>query len=62
MTDDEEVETSEENVFRYRASYRDPGCLQLMKNVHSRGLVRVLRSWRLFSRLAPRAGLRYDGL
>ncbi|MCJ1397322.1 hypothetical protein MMC11_000514 [Xylographa trunciseda] len=62
MTDNEEAETSEENVFRYWASPKDPGCLQLMSNVHSRELVRVLRSWRLDSRLAPKAGLRYDGL
>ncbi|MCJ1378322.1 hypothetical protein MMC17_001419 [Xylographa soralifera] len=62
MTDNEEVKTSEENIFRYWASPKDPGCLQLMKNVHSRKLVRVLRSWRLYSSLAPKAGLRYDGL
>ena len=62
MTDNEEVEIGEENMFRYRASQKDPGSLQLMKNVHSREMVRVLRSWRLCSRLAPKAGLRYDGL
>ncbi|MCJ1387372.1 hypothetical protein MMC18_000215 [Xylographa bjoerkii] len=62
MTDNEEVEIGEENMFRYWASHKESGCLQLIKNVHSRGLVRVLRGWRLCSRLAPKAGLRYDGL
>ncbi|MCJ1434142.1 hypothetical protein MMC27_003508 [Xylographa pallens] len=62
MTANEEVETNDENVFRYWASQKDLGCLQLMKNVHSREMVRVLRSWRLYSRLAPKAGVRYDGL
>ena len=62
MTDNEEVETNDENIFRYWASQKDLGCLQLMKNVHSREMVRVLRSWRLYSGLAPKAGVRYDGL
>lgn len=62
MTDDDELETGKENMIKYRSSQLDPGCFKLMKNIESRQLVRVLRSWRLSSEWRPRAGLRYDGL
>ena len=38
------------------------GVLGLMRNMRERTHVRVLRSWKLKSKLAPRGGVRYDGL
>ena len=62
MTGEEELETSTENLVKYRTSQMDPGCFKLMKNLSSRQPVRVLRSWRMSSKWKPKAGLRYDGL
>ena len=62
MTGADELETGKESMIKYRSSQRDPGCFKLMKNIESRQLVRVLRSWRLSSKWRPRAGLRYEGL
>jgi hypothetical protein len=38
------------------------GVLVLMRNMRNHMDVRIIRSWKLRSRLAPRAGFRYDGL
>ncbi|KAI9802143.1 MAG: hypothetical protein M1833_002064 [Piccolia ochrophora] len=38
------------------------GVLALMGNMRTRTEVRVLRYWKLNSKLAPRAGLRFDGM
>ena len=62
MTDEEEIESGREGIVLYKASSRDPGRYQLMKNLSSRAPVRILRSWKLKSTLAPKAGIRYDGL
>ncbi len=62
MTDQEEIDTGRVGVTLYQASSTDPGRFRLMKNITSRAKVRVLRTWRLKSRWAPKAGLRYDGL
>ena len=39
----------------------DRGVLSLMANMRNHMDVRVLRYWKLSSKLAPKAGLRYDG-
>ncbi len=64
MKDEEESLTTTDGLTRYLTSGSDPGVFKLTKSIASnvRGVVRVLRSWRLRSRLAPVAGLRYDGL
>ena len=50
--------------FVYRAALHDPGVFKLTKTMitNTEKVVRVLRSWKLRSKLAPKAGLRYDGL
>jgi len=50
--------------FMYRAALHDPGVFKLTKTMttNTEKIVRVLRSWKLRSHLAPKAGLRYDGL
>lgn len=60
----EESTTGIDGLIRYSTSGSDPGVLKLTKTILSnvRGVVRVLRSWKLQSPLAPVAGLRYDGL
>ncbi len=40
----------------------DPGVLILMRNMHNHMEVRIIRSWKLKSPLAPKGGFRYDGL
>jgi hypothetical protein len=62
MTDEDEIESGREGVIFYKTPSRDPGRFQLMKNITSRNPIRVLRTWRLKSTLAPEAGIRYDGL
>ena len=51
---------------RYKAAVNDPGVFRLTKTMlredPEEKVVRVLRSWKLRSKLAPKAGLRYDGL
>ncbi|KAL6720512.1 hypothetical protein ACLMJK_002436 [Lecanora helva] len=53
-----------DGTFTYHASLSDPGALKLTKTMttDTEKIVRVLRSWKLRSKLAPKAGLRYDGL
>ncbi|KAL8870241.1 MAG: hypothetical protein Q9174_003672 [Haloplaca sp. 1 TL-2023] len=48
----------------YTAQAGDPGIFKLMATINGeqRKVIRVLRSWKLHSPLAPSAGLRYDGL
>lgn len=60
----EESMTATDGLIRYSTSGSDPGVTKLTKSVlgHVRGVVRILRSWKLQSPLAPVAGLRYDGL
>ncbi|MCJ1468545.1 hypothetical protein MMC07_007174 [Pseudocyphellaria aurata] len=64
LTGKEEFMTDTDGLIRYSTSGSDPGVFKLTKTVlgHVRGVVRVLRSWKLKSPLAPVAGLRYDGL
>ena len=59
-----EVNLQPNGTFVYHAALDDPGALKLMKTMTSdtEKIVRVLRSWKLRSKLAPKAGLRYDGL
>lgn len=40
----------------------DPGARKLLRAMQNRDPIRVLRSWKLNSHQAPKAGLRYDGL
>ncbi|KAI9887089.1 MAG: hypothetical protein M1823_001079 [Watsoniomyces obsoletus] len=40
----------------------DSGLLNLMRNMHNHMEVRIIRSWKLRSPLAPKGGFRYDGL
>lgn len=48
----------------YRPDPHDLGLYKLMATINGeqRKTVRVLRSWKLQSSIAPAAGLRYDGL
>ena len=50
--------------FKFHAALDDPGVLKMTKTMSSDTdpVVRLLRSWKLRSKLAPKAGLRYDGL
>ena len=59
-----EVNLQRDGTFVYHAALDDPGALKLMKTMtnDTEKIVRVLRSWKLRSKLAPKAGLRYDGL
>lgn len=45
-----------------KSEQRGGGLLNMLRNMHNRTEVRVLRSWKLKSPLAPRGGFRYDGL
>ena len=64
LKSDEEYEMGEGGLIRYFTSNKDPGVFKLLNTISSsvRGVVRVLRSWRLHSLLAPAGGIRYDGL
>lgn len=59
-----ELDMKPNGTFVYHAALDDPGALKLTKTMTSdtEKVVRVLRSWKLRSKLAPKAGLRYDGL
>ena len=61
--DEEDGSGKGENI-RYFAPSKDPGIFRLTNTIASsvRGVIRVLRSWRLHSPMAPAGGLRYDGL
>jgi hypothetical protein len=62
MTEDQEVKSQDFGNIKYRTSNKDPGCFKLMKNLVSKQLVRILRSYRLVSTWSPKAGIRYEGL
>lgn len=61
-----ETDLGRERDIRYKAEADDPGVWRLTKTMlredPEEKVVRVLRSWRLRSKIAPKAGLRYDGL
>ena len=59
-----ELNLKPNGTFTYHAALGDPGALKLTKTMttDTAKTVRVLRSWKLRSQLAPKAGLRYDGL
>ena len=59
-----EMEGVEDTTTKYLPPEDEPttGIYRLMEAVRSAKPVRLLRSWRLKSPLAPKAGLRYDGL
>lgn len=60
------MELGKNGDIRYKAAVEDPGAFKLTKTMLRADpddkVVRVLRSWKLNSKLAPKAGLRYDGL
>ncbi|KAI4225381.1 MAG: hypothetical protein L6R36_003961 [Xanthoria steineri] len=64
MTQGKESNVSTDGRSSYTPYANDPGAVKLMATIggEQRSTVRVLRSWRLRSSLAPVAGLRYDGL
>ncbi|KAL9601503.1 MAG: hypothetical protein Q9219_002455 [cf. Caloplaca sp. 3 TL-2023] len=64
MTQDAETNVSGDESCSYTSHPNDPGVYKLMSTINGeqRSVVRVLRSWRLQSPLAPVAGIRYDGL
>lgn len=61
-----ETDLGRDQQIRYTASVNDPGMFRLTKTMlredPEEKVVRVLRSWKLRSDIAPKAGLRYDGL
>ena len=61
-----ETDLGREREIRYQAAVDDPGVFKLTKTMlradPDEKVVRVLRSWKLRSKIAPKAGLRYDGL
>ncbi|KAL9584001.1 MAG: hypothetical protein Q9212_002384 [Teloschistes hypoglaucus] len=64
LTLDTERDSFQDDSFSYAPHSSDPGIFKLMATINGeqRKVVRVLRSWKLRSPLAPRVGLRYDGL
>lgn len=64
MSGSREQALKADGQFIYRAALHDPGVFKLTKTMttNTEKIVRVLRSWKLRSDLAPKAGLRYDGL
>ncbi|KAL8851339.1 MAG: hypothetical protein Q9221_003706 [Calogaya cf. arnoldii] len=64
MTQGMETNVSADGNSSYTPYANDPGAVKLMATIggEQRSTIRVLRSWRLRSALAPAAGLRYDGL
>ena len=61
MTDNQAIDDTEGST-TYVASSTDNGRFKLTKNMTDHNLVRVLRTFRLNSKLAPEGGVRYDGL
>lgn len=61
LTATEELVTRDDGSIRYRPATQR-GRTKLLRNIATRNPVRVLRSCDLASPLAPKAGLRYDGL
>ena len=66
LTGNCEVDLGRDQAIRYTAAVDDPGVFRLTKTMQhedpDQKVVRVLRSWKLRSKMAPKAGLRYDGL
>lgn len=64
MTQGTETNVTADGRSSYTPYANDPGAVKLMATIggEQRSTIRVLRSWRLRSSLAPAAGLRYDGL
>ncbi|KAL9048970.1 MAG: hypothetical protein Q9206_005759 [Seirophora lacunosa] len=64
MTEHSETAVSKDGSCSYTPHHDDRGAFELMATINGgqRSSVRVLRSWRLQSSLAPAAGIRYDGL
>ncbi|KAL8841289.1 MAG: hypothetical protein Q9176_003382 [Flavoplaca citrina] len=64
MTQGKETKVSADGSSSYTPYLNDPGGCKLMATIggEQRSAIRVLRSWKLRSSLAPAAGLRYDGL
>ncbi|KAL9028186.1 MAG: hypothetical protein Q9196_003410 [Gyalolechia fulgens] len=64
MADHTESNVGQDDSCSYIPDPGDPGVFKLMATINGekRNPVRVIRSWRLDSRLAPTAGIRYDGL
>ena len=64
LKDGEETQIGEQELTRYATSGGDRDVLQLSKAMigDRRSVVRIIRSSKLRSPLAPTAGLRYDGL
>ena len=66
LTGNCEVDLGRDQAIRYTAAVDDPGVFRLTKTMQhedpDQKVVRVLRSWKLRSKIAPKAGLRYDGL
>lgn len=66
LTGNCEVDLGRDQAIRYTAAVNDPGVFRLTKTMQhedpDQKVVRVLRSWKLRSKIAPKAGLRYDGL
>ena len=56
------IDNVDRQITRFTPTEGDPGIAKLRKESLARRSVRVLRSSKLKSALAPKAGLRYDGL
>lgn len=56
------IESVDRKITRFTPREDDPGIAKLRKESLTRNAVRVLRSGKMTSPLAPKAGLRYDGL
>ncbi|KAL8825834.1 MAG: hypothetical protein Q9170_007640 [Blastenia crenularia] len=64
MTQHAETHNSKDESCSYTSHASERGVFKLMSTINGehRNPIRVLRSWRLQSALAPVAGIRYDGL
>ena len=64
LNGDRELDLKPNGTFTYDSALDDPGAIKLSKTMigDTDKVVRILRSWKLRSELAPKAGLRYDGL
>ena len=56
------IDSVDRQITRFTPREDDPGIAKLRKESLTRNAVRVLRSAKMTSPLAPKAGLRYDGL
>ena len=66
LTKTQSEDLGREGHLKFHAAHNDPEAPKLRRIAISDNdtdkIVRVLRSWKLRSELAPKAGLRYDGL